>query len=95
MPSHALCANRLCATRTPGDDITSTPSDWSAETSFITVFPVTVLSADSLTRIPAEASPSTPPSPIRRIVRFRTALRGVLRNATPLEKKSVMTPFWI
>lgn len=50
MPSHALCDNRLCATRTSGDDSTSTPSDWYAETSFITVFPVTVLSADSLTR---------------------------------------------
>lgn len=45
----------------------------SGRATYITVFPVTALSADSLTRTPAEASPSTPPSPIRRIVRLHTA----------------------
>ena len=43
--------------------------------------------------MPAETgSPSTPPAPMRRIVRPRTTLFGALRMPTPLRRKSVILP---
>ena len=62
-------------------------------TSFATSLLVTWLPGESTMAMPAETgSPSTPPAPMRRIVRPRTTLFGALRMPTPLRRKSVILP---
>jgi hypothetical protein len=95
IPFQALSATRFPLTVVPAEDNTSTPSDWNATTSFLTVLAVTKVFGESLTSTPAEVSFSTPPAPILRIVTFRTTLRGAPRRPTPLRKKFAIVPFWM
>ena len=87
MPSQELLAERVALDRGPGEDSTSTPSDWNAPTLFDTLLLRTELDGEFLTSTPAEASgfDAAGPDPLDRHVRH-DAVRGAA-HPTPLREE--------